>query len=377
MNDKIKFSVAALAAATAVALSGCTGCGGTTTTANTLARSNWFTGTSYGGIQPSFIITDDDKTYEQYAERLVYDVTYDASGAKNANLSVEYADGEFTTEFYATEYDWTNSAIPDGYAYKGKEIVYVYKTKLDIKVKYAMKTVDGASTDWFEDGVETISYFRAAAKNLAPVYSKQTIKSTSPADYQPKTLEEAYKKIEIFYENFYNFDCTKILSRTTENGKSTAREYADINKAFPAVFDNSSLYIAVRSLKLSSSLSQLIALFSPAAGGVDGYEIVGSDSGLTQKERDGYTALLSGKGLYVPSAADGEKDKGVETTAVTVSYAGGELRGTSQTIWYASILNADDNVSRATMLKLSVPLSFGLGTLDYSLKEIKSTLWNG
>ena len=29
------------------------------------------------------------------------------------------------------------------------------------------------------------------------------------------------------------------------------------------------------------------------------------------------------------------------------------------------------------MLKLSVPISYSLGTLDYTLNSIESTLWNG
>ena len=356
---------------------GCAGCGGSSAS-KTLTRSNWFTGTSYNGIQPSFIEGEDNFS----KEIITYGVEYDDTNASNGYVQLEYKDGTFTTEFYAKKYDWTSSAIPQGYA-NGEvtsETVYYYKTELTISVRYTMKTGDKAASDWFEDHVVTESYFRAAGKNLQPVYSKQEIKSTSPANYQPSKLEDAYKAVDVVYENFYNYSFTKVLSKTTEGGNTSEKEFTKLNKIKNTLFDNSSLYIVVRSMKLSSSLSESIELFSAAAGGTDKYAIVGNNSSLTAAERADFTEKLKANGLYeVKLDQDGNEiqDDGVETTAVNVSYAGGNLHGTSQTIWYASITNNDYNVSRATMLKLSVPISFNLGTLNYTLKEVNSTLWNG
>ncbi len=382
MNNKVKIIAATLAVGMAATLTGCggclgcggcAGCGGETAT-NTLTRSNWYTGTSYNGIQPSFI--EGNANFRK--ESISYDVTYDAVGANNEYVALEYSDGVYTTEFYATEYDWTNTVIPVGYAGENpeKETVYVYKTSLEIKVKYKMKKGDKSESEPFSDSVETESYFRAAGKGLQPVYSKQVIKSTSPANYQPKTLKDAYKQIDVTYENFYNRDCTKVLCKTTENGNTDKKEFNELNKRSNTLFDNSSLYIAVRSMKLSSNFSQPVDLFNAAAGGIDEYAVVGSDAALTASEREDFTKKLSDKGLYKSTAKEGEKDSGVQTNAVTVSFAGGNLHGTSQTIWYAAVTDNDNNVSRATMLKLSVPISFSLGTLNYTLKEIHSTLWN-
>ena len=376
MNNKVKILVASLAVGMAVTLTGCGGCFGcagcnNNSSSNTLTRSNWYTGTSYNGIQPSFV-----EGHENFSkEQLTYEVSYDDTNASNGYFSVNYKDGAFTTEFYAKEYDWSNSAIPEGYAPEkgGKEIVYYYRTELSISVQYTLKVGDKAQSKWFDDHVVTESYFRAAGKSLQPVYSKQQIKSTSPASYQPSRLDEVYEEISVTYENFYSHNCTKILSKTTENGSTDSKEFTKLNKLDNTLFDNSSLYIAVRAMKLSSSLSESVNLFSAAAGGIDEYAIAGSKSELTLQEISDYTNLLSANGLYVSS---GEEDNGVEATAVTISFAGGNLHGTTQTAWYASILNNDNNVSRATMLKLSIPISFGLGTLNYSLKEINSTLWN-
>lgn len=350
--------------------SGCSSCGGSTAS-NTLTRSNWFTGTSYNGIQPSFIEGRDKFS----PEKITYDVTYDKDRANNNNLELDYKDGTFTTEFYATEYDWKNSAIPEGYAPEnaGKEVVYCYKTQLTISVKFTMKKGDLKSSDWCNDSIITEAYFRAAGNNLQPVYSKQVINSTSPENYQPTTLEQAMQEIKVTHENFYNYDCTKVLNKKTENGETTDKEYGGLNKLDKTLFDNSSLYIAVRSMKLSSSLSQPVALFSPVAGGINEYAIVGSDASLTASEKQTCTDILAGKGLF--KAAD-EKTQ-IDATAVEISFAGGDLHGTSQTVWYASVTDNDNNIGRATMLKLSVPISFSLGTLNYSIKSIESTLWNG
>ena len=104
MRNRTKILVASLAVGMAVTLTGCGGCFGCrgcggNTASNTLTRSNWFTGTSYNGIQPSFVEGGDNFS----AEKISYDVTYDNTNAKNADVALDYKDGSFTTEFYATK----------------------------------------------------------------------------------------------------------------------------------------------------------------------------------------------------------------------------------------------------------------------------------
>lgn len=379
MKNRFKLLTASLAVGVAATLAGCGGCMGCSScsscggdsVSNTISRSNWFTGTSYNGIQPSFI--EGDTKFSP--EKITYEVTYDKESANNNNLALDYKEGSFSTEFYATKYDWKGANIPEGYAPEnaGEEVVYYYKTELKISVMFTMKTGDMKSSDWLDDSVVTEAYFRAAGNSLQPVYSKQTVKSHSPKSYQPKTLEQAMQEIDVTYENFYNYNCTKVLSFTTQDGKTESKEYGNLNKLGKTLFDNSSLYIAVRSMKLSSSFTQPVALFSPAAGGIDEYAIVGTDSQLTAEERENFSTILADKKLFVKT----EEKAQVETAAAEISYAGGDLHGTSQTVWYAAVTDSDNNIGRATMLKLSVPISYSLGTLNYSLKSIESTLWNG
>ena len=87
---------------------------------------------------------------------------------------------------------------------------------------------------------------------------------------------------------------------------------------------------------------------------------------------------MEAKGLYVPVTTDAEgntvEDAGIPTIAADISFAGGTLAGTTQRVWYAAVTNADRNQSRSTMVKLSIPLSYGLGTLNFTLTEVESTL---
>ena len=362
MKKFFKISAAVLAVGMAVSLAGCRG----SSVNLTVTNSNWFTGTSYKGIQPSFIAEDG---YEDYIEDIDYKVEFDSSMAKNTSYSVNYKDGSFSTKFYAVRYDWkTNEKYPS--SSEDEEVLYYYSNEMHISVQYTLK--DGSKSEWFEDSVISESYFRAAGKSLQPVYSRQEIKSTSPNKSNPKKIQDAYKQIDVVYENYYNRNCTEATSVIKEAGKEQKQKVYSFKKVKNTLFDNTSLYIAVRSMKLSDTYSQTVSLFNAAAGGVSSYAINGYDSPLTETERSNITSELSQKGLYTPA----EKDEGINTVAMNINYVGGNLIGTTQTVWYAAIDNPDNNTSRATMLKISIPLSYNLGTLNYTLQNVNSTLWN-
>lgn len=379
MKKLIKITVAALAAGMTVTLAGCSGCAGCSGNARnlTVINSNWYSDTTFGGIQQSFILSDEHPEYTK--EEIQYSVTFDGTNSSNTSYSVEYNDGKFVTEFYATQYDWNAENIPSNYRSAKPETVYCYKTVLTISVKYTLK--GGASSDGFNDSVETLCYFRSAKDNLQPVYSKQVLKTTSPAENKADSLDKAYKRVDVTYENFYNKNCVEITSVTTEAGKQPeTKVYGGLNKLKTSLFDNSSLYVALRGMKFSTTSAHSINLFSPAAGGISTYTAYSGINTLGAEERKSISAALEKKELYVPVTKDADgndvEDAGVKYNAVSVAYTGGPLSGSAQTVWYAAVENADNNTSRATMLKMSVPLSFGLGTLNYVLEEVNSTLWN-
>lgn len=344
--------------------SGCSGCGGSKVSNNALTNSNWYIQTGYKGIQSYFVDNDH--------ETLVYEVTADTKS--NGYYKVEYENGVYTTDFYATEYTWDDESVPEE---KRTEIVYCYKTEFTISGKFVM----GENVKEFTDSVKSECYFRSAYKNLQPVYSKQEIKSTSPAAYRPANLEGAYKEYDVVYENLYNYACTSVTSKKTGGEETTEKTYGKLNKTSNTLFDNSSLYIAVRSMKLSDSLSQSIDLFNAASGGISTIKLAGSGAEIEKEELAKISSALAAKDLYLPVTKDEEgndiEDKGVSTVAVSISYDGGDMSGTTQRVWYAALNDADNNAARCTMLKLEMPLPFSLGTLNYSLKEIQSTIWNG
>lgn len=365
MKKFLGVAAAALAAGMAFTLAGCGGCSGcnSKTSNNTLTVSNWYTGTGFKGIQP-FFIAGDNPDYTK--EIIKYDVNFDGSAAANNSYSVNYKDGLFTTEFYAARYNWNSANIPENYRTDKTELLYCYKTELTISVQY--KKGEELS-EWFNDSVKTVCMFRAAEFGLKPVYSKQIVKSTSPNGYQASKLQSCYKVIDETYESFYDINCREV---TTFNGENKT-VYEGINKHRNSVFDNSSLYIAVRSMKLSGNFAQTVDLYSPAAGGFSKYRIAGNESGLADEERKAISTALADKGLY---AFKNEEDKGVNTISANVSFADGELSGTTHKIWYAAVENTNNNTARATMLKLTVPISYNLGSLNYTLKEVVSTIWD-
>lgn len=385
MKRLIKIASTVLMAGAAASLAGCAGCSGCAgcngeTKNTTLTNSNWYTGTSYKGIQPSFIV--DSENPDNQKEILVYDVNH-AGDSDNSSYSAEYREGSFTTEFYAVNYDWkTNAQFPaNPDDTDSVETLYYYRTELSIEVRFTMKTGANDSSEWFKDSVINESYFRAAGKNLQPVYSNQIIKSTSPSGYQASSLKNAYVSVDTAYENFYNRECTKVVSITKAAGKDESKkEFDNLHKVKNSFFDNAYLYTAVRSMKLSPNFSQNINLFSAAAGGISTYKISGSSSPLGNEDRKKATEALIKAELYTPVTQDSDgntvEDAGINSVAMNINYAGGELSGTTQTVWYAALENADNNTARCTMLKISTPLSYNLGTLNYTLKTVESTLWN-
>ena len=373
MKKFLKISAAAAAAGLSLIFAGCGGCAGCSNTTNaTVTNSNWYTGTSYKGIQPSFIT---DENHPEYTpEEIIYDVTFDNSSAKNSSYSVAYENGTFTTLFYATHYNWNNSL--EGYKSDKSELVYCYRTQLNISVTYTLK--DGTQSEKFDDSVISECYFRSAGKSLQPVYSEQTINSTSPNKSKAKKLEDAYKQINVTYKSYYSPDCTEVTCVTKEGDNAETSKTHNFKKVKNTLFDNSSLYIAMRSMKVSAA--QSISLFSGAAGGASTYAVTPQNTELEIGEHKAISAALDKAGLYTIKTEDSEgnpiEDAGIKTQAMSVNYAGGNLVGTTQTVWYAAVENPDNNTARATMLKISVPLSYNLGTLNYTLKEVKTTLWS-
>ena len=119
----------------------------------------------------------------------------------------------------------------------------------------------------------------------------------------------------------------------------------------------------------TSDLSQYISLYTPESG-VQNYYLGGSSASLQVSDEE-LSNIKTGLAKYGLNP-----DENPSAVAITVQY-NGALSGVSQTYWFAAIGDKRNNKARATMLKMSTPLTYGLGTLNYTLKEINHPLWNG
>ena len=372
MKKHSAVTVAALGIGCAVLLSGCSGCNGSNKNVAAL-NSNWYANTSYKKIQPTF--TEGADGFSK--EKAVYTVSFDEKSASNKSYSLSYKDGTYTTEFYATAFDKETYAHADfkaGYPDKAP-VVYCYKTSFEMgEVTFKL----GEETKSFAgDKVETLSFFLSVENYLQPLYTYQKIDSTTPAEMQVSSIDRAYKQINCEYTTYYSYDGNSSKTLIKNGGAESVRTLEGLDNADNTVLDTAYLDIVARSTKLNGDFTQAVSLNTPA-GGLQPFTLSGSAATLTDEEKPAIKAALEatkdGKNLYAPAYNEDGTEKSF-ATAVTVNF-NGTHSGVSQTYYFAAINNSRNNVGRATMLKLSVPLSFGLGTLNYTLKEIESTLWN-
>ncbi|MDE6356279.1 MAG: hypothetical protein K2L67_03450 [Clostridia bacterium] len=406
---KIKLLTAlTLAAGCALA---CTGCGGSSKNIASL-DSNWYSGVNFTHFQPTFTEGNKDAAGNAAysAEVIEYAVAFDGSTAANPTYTVEYPQGgTYTTTFTSKilgedEIEKITLDEHRGY-YNSKTMqVYYYKTELTIpEVKFTLKSDNTKTATLQGDSIVTENYFLSVADYLSPVYSKQTVKSATPRNYQISDINAAYVLINREYESFYlnkNNSPVEVVTKTTvkneqgfadygyadfegtENGnaKTSTANALNIENTANTLFDVSALNVVARACKLTSgaNLSQAINLYVPwSNAGVTDFGIAGSAAPLVlDKTADDNTAKLTEltsklqtAGLYEEKKDAEGKTIGLQTVAVNV----GTKAGVTQTYWFAAVTSTHDNVGHATMLKLSTPVAFGLGTLNYTLKTIHST----
>lgn len=367
---KKSFGIAALtlAAGCAVIFAGCTGCNGCGNNGkkNEAAfSSNWYADTNFRYIQPTF--NEDNTEAFKGKEIITYSVTHDKKTATNSTYSVDYAEGgTYTTTFYAKTFD-KSIIIDDSFNKTYPEesfTVYCYETALEMpSITF---TVGKETSEEMSSNITTKCYFMDVNNHLRPLYSEQIIDTVSPAEYQVSSLKDAYITLNQKIETFYNYKGT--AAKTVITGDKAKTFTTNVGGTDNSLIDVSGLEIAIRAMQLRSGLSQVISLYSPS-GRMQSYTFTGSSGSLSEEERTTCENILDGNGLYVKG-----ENKSLKTVCVTAEL-NADMNGVSQKYWFAAIDNAKNNKGRATMVKMSVPLTFNLGTLNYSLTEISSTLY--
>ena len=412
MKKSVKIIAVAAACACLLGASGCASAN------NTLTVDSYWYIDSFEGIQRTSVL-DNEENANRTPEVLLYELLFDETSGGNSAFHINYfTDGEdyvngenphyFKTTFYAAHFDWNGDLVHDNYRLTTgdvsrlpeedqnrivgtSEVVYVLETEMYVSGQYVLGNSDTEATDEnsveFDDYMITTTYFRSARNTLEPVYSKQEVHTTTPASMAPANVEDMCLEIEYVYKVFYNFDCTEAtytyteISRNGDEGEP-AEEYvvSGLKSSGYTLFDNNTLYTAVRGMSLSENFSATGSLFVPANFGIFNVNITGGAQGELDSENDAdiVSALTS---AYYDRPADSTESEGEEEDTGSGIYynpvsmtSSATLHGTTQTAWFAAVNDEDNNTYRATMLRLLVPLSYGLGTIEYRLKEVESVL---
>ena len=288
------------------------------------------------------------------AEELTYSVKFEASSFLQQDyFTVEYcgannsALGEYTTKL---EY------LTDG--------TYSYTTTLTMPVKFKLKDGQYKETT---DSIQTQAIFKKADKTLQPIYSVKTVHCFAPNNVAATKLEDAYTEYEYEFRIDYNADLSGGTLKRTDlseartlldkerypDGTSSASFSIDGSKY--SYLDNEQLLFALRGLSNTAiSSAKTINVYNASLMTVETVSTSPSSSVKTK-----FNFSLNGA-----DAAEHE----IEYTPVSIK-TGNKDSQISHTLWYAKTTNANNNRYRNVLLKMSVPLHYGLGEFTYTLKS--------
>ena len=359
----------------AVGVTFAAGCSGGAANARVSTSANWNVRTSVS-VESNFM-----DNWLKNKEVSTYSISL--TDEANSSYCVKYNEGTLISEFYMDEFDWATREMPEAYrpAESKKELVYVYKTNATMTGEYTLtKSGDKLA---FEDKTVSECYFRLAGANLQPLYSKQTIVSTAPNVLSATTIEGACIKIDGVYETFYNFDCSRATikhtdNRITGNDKLTETEVSAVDKQVHSTFDNSQLWVAVRSMNISGGASHSFNVLSPQNESMQLVYANCTAPVVLDKEKEDQAQIINAlkdcKGyiFFDDTTAEGEEERNFRFNAVSVGISvDNPMTGSAPTYWYSTVENGDVNYSKSVLLKMTTPLPFGLGTVNYTLKSLE------
>ncbi|MCD7729610.1 MAG: hypothetical protein LUI60_06850 [Clostridia bacterium] len=385
MKKIFKILAVTVAAAGVVGMAGCT-----SSSSGISLDSFWFIDT-YPGIQNSAIGTE---------EVLKYDVTLDEDTQGNTSYHMTLdteKEHSFVTKFGVGVYNWDNQG-KDGFTKidstnaatytvgSNAEVVYYLETSLVYSGAFVLgDTTVAATADnsvSFDDEITTVTYFRSAQKGLTPLYSYSYVHTTSPNTYTAAdTVSAMCAELNYEYEVFYDKGCTQAtyyyrgLANTEAEDAEKTNTLSDLDDLDYTVFDNNQLYAAIRGMNLSADFSETISLVIPANGGVTDVSVTGADAGTLDSSDENQAkiiAALEAQYGQAPAATD-DSTGGISYNPVSIT-TDSDYSGITQTAWFAAVEDENDNQYRATLLYLAIPMSYDLGTLEYTLTEVSSVI---
>lgn len=286
---------------------------------------------------------DSTATAEAINETLTYDVTFEAEETSLVDYKLSYTDGKYTTNLV--------SAMEDG------KTVYTYKTVLNITAHYNLNGSVYSSNDVV---TSTVKFF-AGEYGLQPISSEKEIKASSPtASYG--TLEECYQTYHYTLKVAYNADGSAGTSTITQYSLSdpsatpiSEEKSFDIDQKKFSYLDNEQLLFALRGIKNSTTSAKFL-VYSPFSVAV-------------QKVACSFSTEASAEFSFHKNGSE-EKVKSAITYRPVTVVLDEQNPGATQTAWIAKTTTPTNNTNRNVMLRLETPLSYGLGTMVYTLSSV-------
>ena len=300
------------------------------------------------------------------------------ASAEELTYLIEHETSSFLQkEFYDVKYCYADGAKKAG-VYTTKleyqtESTYLYTTSLTMDVTFILASGESVTKT---DTVKTEAKFKKANASLQPIYSKKTVHAHAPRNGEVSALENVYDaegkltQIGAFVEYDYEFTIaykddlsggtltrTDLSEHNTLGVKGGKQEIefsiADTKYTY---LDNEQYLFALRGIssdQLAAS-SKTVSMYNAS---------------LMTMETVATTPSTAAKTNFELQLNGGEKTSyEIEYLPLTVKTSN-KHANLSQTLWYAKTTDINNNLFRNVLLKMSVPMYFGLGTLHYTLQQ--------
>ena len=278
---------------------------------------------------------------ETLHETLVYDVTFKGNDNTLVGYDLDYKDGKYTTIL-------TNAVEND-------VVVYTYTTHLSIT---AMYTLNGVTEECVDTVTSTVKFY-AAGYNLQPISSEKEINASTPTANTGSKVSDSYQKSHYTTKVVYNEDCTEGTSTVTyhpdDGTEAKAKEKTfEIEQKKFTYLDNEQVILALRAVR-NTTTSAKLNVYSPFADAVQKLSL----------KFDGDTSA------EFSFQKDGAETKSMITYRTATLVLDEKNPGATQTAWIAKQPESTtvSNTNRNIILRLETPLSYGLGTLIYTLNS--------
>ena len=277
---------------------------------------------------------------ETIHETLVYDVAFEANDNSLVEYKLNYKDGKYTTTL-------TSEKVND-------KTIYTYTTALNITAQYTLNGV----TEECQDVVTSTVKFYAAAYGLQPISSEKDIIASTPTAITGTKASECYVQSHHSIKVTYNEDCTQGVSTVTyhptEGEAKPQEDTFEVDQKKFSFLDNEQVLLALRAVRSSTSSAKL-KVYSPFAEAI-------------QKVSLSFQTEESAEFSFYKNGSE-EKVKSIITYRPVNFVLDEKNPGGTQTAWVAKATDASKNTNRNIILRLETPLSYGLGSLIYTLNS--------